>query len=285
MGFEGLLGLERQEKFNRMFFPESVVKEAIGALASAVRGETRIEWGSLTSRTGSVSWDYDNETEFFTDYGPSLDYGFAQAYIREPLQPPMPPSYLPQLSISIDGNGTSSVTVRAEERSAVLRPFSVFRAWAEKNPPPVLVMPELPSPPPLKIFIGHGRSHDWRDLKDALHDHHGYDVEAFETKPRAGYTIPDVIESMARGNALALLVLTPDDEQIDGSVRARESVVHEVGYFQGRLGNKRAILLMKEGVNEFSNVHGIVHVPYKSIREVTGEVLAIIKREFPHLQK
>jgi hypothetical protein len=88
-----------------------------------------------------------------------------------------------------------------------------------------------------------------------MHDHHGFDVEAFETKPRAGYTIPEVVEGMARGNALALLVLTPEDEQPE-TIRARESVVHEVGYFQGRLGNKRSILLMKEGVNEFSNVHG-----------------------------
>lgn len=37
-------------------------------------------------------------------------------------------------------------------------------------------------------------------------------------------------------------------------------------------------------MNQFSNIHGIVHLPYKSSREVEGPVLAIIKREFPHLQ-
>lgn len=282
--------MERQEKFDRMFFPETVIKEAVEALSSAVMDETVIKWQRATTQTGNVSWNYDNEAEFFVDYSPSIRDGYVNAAIYTVKKPvDRAPYDSASLSVSygheFSGDATTTVTVSADERATLLRPFSVFRAWAEKNPAPAPVMPEFPPPPPLKIFIGHGRSHDWRDLKDALHDHHGYDVEAFETKPRAGYTIPDVIESMATGNALALLVLTPDDEQIDGSVRARESVVHEVGYFQGRLGNKRSILLMKEGVNEFSNVHGIVHLPYKSIREVTGEVLAIIKREFPHLDK
>ncbi|MFJ6536750.1 TIR domain-containing protein [Paenarthrobacter sp. NPDC091711] len=132
------------------------------------------------------------------------------------------------------------------------------------------------------MFIGHGRSHDWRTLKDALHEHHGFEVETFETKPRAGYTIPEVIDGMARTNTLAIIILTAEDEQADGSVRARENVVHEVGFFQGRLGLKRAILVMEDGVSEFSNIHGIVHLPYKNIREVVGEVLGIIRREFPH---
>lgn len=143
-------------------------------------------------------------------------------------------------------------------------------------------MHQLPPPPQLKILIGHARSHDWRDLKDALQDHHGFDVEAFETKPRAGYTNRDVIEGMARGNALALMVLTAEDERLDVSVRARENVVHGAGYFHGKLGSRRAILLMQEGVNEFSNIHGSVHVPYKSVRGVIAKVLPIVKRELPH---
>lgn len=283
MGFGRLLVL-REEKFDGVFFPESVVKEAVAALAAAIEGETRIEWTTLSSRTGNIRWEHDNEDEFFVDYKPSIDYCHAQAQIIEVHKPPMLPSSRPQLSVSVSP-GNFSITVTAMKRSALHRPFTVFREWIDKNPPPAPVVPQLPPPAPLKVFIGHGRSHDWRDLKDALKDHHGYDVETFESRPRAGYTIPDVIEGMARGNALALMVLTAEDEQLDGSVRARENVVHEVGYFQGKLGSKRAILLMQEGVNGFSNIHGIVHIPYKSIREVTGEVVAIIRREFPHLAK
>lgn len=288
MALEGCWVQSREEKFDRVFFPESVVKEALEALSSAVKEETRIQWSQLSTRTNNVTWSYDNDDEFFVDYGESIGYGYLRASIYASVKT-SGNTYLPSADMAISAYpGTyTTVTVTAPQRATLLRPFAIFRAWADRNPPPAPFMPDppqLPPPPPLKIFIGHGRSHDWRDLKDALHDHHGFDVEAFETKPRAGYTIPEVIESMAVGNALALLVLTPEDEQPDGTVRARESVVHEVGYFQGRLGSKRSILLMKDGVNEFSNVHGIVHVPYNNIREVVGEVLAIIKREFPYLQ-
>jgi hypothetical protein len=34
--------------------------------------------------------------------------------------------------------------------------------------------------------------------------------------------------------AFAFLVLTAEDEQLDGSVRSRENMVHESGLFQGR---------------------------------------------------
>jgi hypothetical protein len=276
--------VRREEKFDRMFFPESVVKEAAKSLHDAEDAEgSELMWLNATINTGNVSWGFDAADEFFAEYSPSVGYANIQASVqKKTVEAYRSRSAL--LTISTHSNATT-ITVNSDQRGTLLRPFAVFRTWAEKNPPPLPPPPVAYVPPPLKIFIGHGHSHDWRDLKDALHDHHGFDVEAFETKPRAGYTIPEVIEGMARNNALALLVLTPDDEQQDGTVRARESVVHEVGYFQGRLGNKRAILLMKEGVNEFSNIHGIVHVPYKSIREVVGEVLAIIKREFPHLAR
>lgn len=39
------------------------------------------------------------------------------------------------------------------------------------------------------VFIGHGGSPRWRNLKDHLSDNHGYKIEAYETGARAGHTI------------------------------------------------------------------------------------------------
>lgn len=276
--------MQREEKFDRIFFPESVVKEAARSLHDSEDAEgSRLIWLNAQIRTGKVKWDFDTEDEFFADYNSSVEYAYIQASVQKKSDPAYSPRFT-SMTVSVGTTGTT-ISVRSDQRGTLLRPFAVFRTWAEQNPPPAPPLPPAPVAPPLRIFIGHGRSLHWRDLKDSLKDHHGYDVETFETSPRAGYTIPEVIESMAQGNTLALLVLSAEDEQIDGAVRARENVVHEAGYFQGRLGNKRAILLMEEGVNEFSNVHGIVHVRFKNIREVVGDVLAIIKREFPHLSK
>lgn len=271
--------MHRRETFERVFFPEAVLREASKIVSERSPGK-EIRWSPGSIMSGTVEWGFENETEFFAEYNREMTYGHIATGIPKYADPTMV-SLGYSVTLIYERNSTT-VSVVADNREDLLAPFAPFRSSAAEHK-----LPDPPSPaythPPLKIFIGHGRSRDWRDLKDALHDHHGYDVETFETQPRAGYTIPEVIEDMARGNALALMVLTAEDEQQDGSVRARENVVHEVGYFQGRLGNKRAILIMEEGVNEFSNIHGIVHLPYKNIREVEGQVLAIIKREFPHL--
>ena len=129
------------------------------------------------------------------------------------------------------------------------------------------------------IFIGHGRSADWRELKDHLSDKHSVPVEAYETGSRAGHTIRDVLEDMLQKSSLAILVHTPEDEMADGSFNSRPNVIHETGLFQGRLGFSRAIVLLKAGTKEFSNLSGIQQIRYGDIRETYGEVLAWIKRE------
>lgn len=80
-------------------------------------------------------------------------------------------------------------------------------------------------------------------------------------------------------SSLAVLVHTPEDEMADGSFNSRPNVIHETGLFQGRLGFARAIVLLKDGTKEFSNLAGIQQVRYSDIRQTFGEVLAWMRRE------
>ena len=83
-------------------------------------------------------------------------------------------------------------------------------------------------------------------------------------------------------SSLALLVLTGDDKVADGTYRARQNLIHEAGLFQGKLGISRAIILMEDGVEEFSNIAGIHQIRFSkgNIKETFGDVLATIRREF-----
>jgi predicted nucleotide-binding protein len=58
--------------------------------------------------------------------------------------------------------------------------------------------------------------------------------------------------------------------------------VHETGLFQGKLGFSRAIVLLEDGVEEFSNISGIQQIRFSrsKIRESFGDVLATLRREF-----
>jgi predicted nucleotide-binding protein len=134
----------------------------------------------------------------------------------------------------------------------------------------------------INVFIGHGRNPQWRDLKDHLQDQHGIRVTSYEMRPRAGFSIKDILERMLSESSFAVLVLTGEDIHGDGEAHARENVVHELGLFQGRLGFTRAIALVEEGVKEFSNIYGMDQIRFSrgNIRETFGDILATIRREF-----
>jgi predicted nucleotide-binding protein len=172
--------------------------------------------------------------------------------------------------------------VTAPTHGEINTTFSVFeRAANASKLPPLPEQPKPPKPTPT-IFIGHGRSPLWRDLKDHLTEKHGYKVEAYEVGARAGHTIRDILEDMLGKASFACLVLTAEDEMADGKMHARQNVIHETGLFQGRLGFSRAIVLLEDGTEEFSNIYGVQQIRFSKdkIKETFGEVLATLRREF-----
>jgi predicted nucleotide-binding protein len=86
---------------------------------------------------------------------------------------------------------------------------------------------------------------------------------------------------MLDGAAIAFLVLTAEDETADGRMQARMNVVHEVGLFQGRLGFTRAIVMLEEGCEEFSNIEGLgqIRFPKSNIRAAFHDVQLVLERE------
>ena len=80
---------------------------------------------------------------------------------------------------------------------------------------------------------------------------------------------------------VAFLLMTGEDETAEGSLRARENVVHEAGLFQGRLGFGKAIVLLEDGCKEFSNITGLGHIPFpkNNIAAAFEEVRKVLERE------
>jgi predicted nucleotide-binding protein len=131
-----------------------------------------------------------------------------------------------------------------------------------------------------KIFIGHGHSPVWLELKDFIVKL-GLPYDEFNAESAAGKTITERLTNMLDNAAFAFLVLTAEDEQPSGNMRARMNVIHEAGLFQGRLGFEKAIILLEEGCEEFSNIKGLVHISFRrgAIRSIFEDVRDVLKRE------
>ena len=132
-----------------------------------------------------------------------------------------------------------------------------------------------------RVFIGHGRSPVWRDLKDFIQDRLQLPVEEFNKSPTAGLYTTERLSEMMVAATFAFLIMTGEDEQPDGALRARENVVHEVGLFQARLGFERAIVLLEEGCEEFSNIAGLgqIRFPRNDISAAFEEIRRVLERE------
>lgn len=132
-----------------------------------------------------------------------------------------------------------------------------------------------------RVFIGHGRSQAWLELKDFLQTRLKLECEEFNQQPVAGLSTSQRLQEMLDTSVFAFLVLTAEDEHADGSQHARENVVHEVGLFQGRLGFHRAIVLLEENCKEFSNIYGLTHIPFPrgKISATFEEIRGVLERE------
>jgi predicted nucleotide-binding protein len=260
--------MEKARKYRDTFFAVEVLERARRELLRLSTEDQVDPRGLIVHLSDQTThWDHDDIEEFYADYrsNPTYVHFWLEA---KPLK----------LEV-VFGNSESHVTVKAPERAQI---EALMRVFDDAAPASKILAPPAPPPARPTVFIGHGGSPLWRDLKDHLHEKHGYNVEAYEIGARAGHTIRDVLNSMLRNSTFAVLVMTGEDEHKDGTKHARENVIHELGLFQGRLGFRRAVVLLEEGTSEFSNIHGIHQIRFKqgNIKETYGEVLATLRREF-----
>ena len=156
--------MQLQRWYERTRFSAEVIEEALKERAGL---EVAKEAGvSREVGRGPDKWSLDTDEEFFGEYRRGFD-SVSLNFMG-----------LPSLRVWGNSENRTQITVGAAKRSEVERLFAVFDRHLEESrvsPPP---RPPAPPPPKPLVFIGHGKDQSWRDLKDHLHEQHGYDVEA-----------------------------------------------------------------------------------------------------------
>jgi hypothetical protein len=117
---------------------------------------------------------------------------------------------------------------------------------------------------PRRVFITHGHGLVWREVADFIEKECNPKLPILELASRAnkGRTIIEKLDEEAAFCSYAVVIMTGDDLTDDEEVRARENVVHEIGFFQGRYGRRRVCLLHEEGVNIPSNLSGVAYCSF-----------------------
>lgn len=260
--------MKKAKEYWNVRFAADTIKEALaicGKETGAYSREVHID---------DENWEFDSDEEFFAAYRkPRVSYYYYVQYF---------PDKKPIHAFRLQGRARKClVTVEGKSVAKIEAVFEIFEKNLEASRLPDLDPSEVGEPAPI-IFIGHGQSNEWRDLKDHLTDKHGYRVTAYEVGARAGHTIRDILQELLATSSFALLVLTAEDEAGEGKLRARQNVIHELGLFQGRLGFPRAIAIVERNTELLSNLDGVQQLRFNkgSIAEVFGDVLATLRREF-----
>lgn len=117
-----------------------------------------------------------------------------------------------------------------------------------------------------KVFLVHGHDDTVRHTVARYLEQLAFEVIELSEQPNKGQTIIEKLEANADVGFVVVL-LTPDDIGAKtGSselvTRARQNVIFELGFFLGRLGRERVVLLYKPYVEIPSDFHGVVYVQF-----------------------
>jgi len=117
-----------------------------------------------------------------------------------------------------------------------------------------------------KVFIVHGHDFELKfELSDWLH-RIGLIPIILHLQPNLG--IISIMEKIERNADVhcAIILMTADDlgkgkNEVDLRPRARQNVVFEAGYFIGKLGRSRVIMLFDEGIEAPGDLGGCIYIP------------------------
>jgi len=182
--------MKKTKDYHRAIFDAEVIKEAI-EIYMRIASVKKVTYLLMTLNFGDEEWEYDELVKFYSDY-------------RKPFQSAIFDSSMHGYGLAIYVDNTArvrtKVSIKAPTRSEIESIFEVFEKKVSES-----ILPNPPKAKPI-IFIGYGQSEQWRNLKDHLHEKHGYTIEAYEIGARGGHAIRDILEEMLEKSSFAVLV-------------------------------------------------------------------------------
>jgi predicted nucleotide-binding protein len=114
------------------------------------------------------------------------------------------------------------------------------------------------------VFIAHGHSEDWRKVERFVNKKLDFDTIVVQENYKPGDIIEKKVEKNIRKCECVVAILSPDDKMVNGTFRARQNVIYELGLSRKYLKKKQIILLVESSVEVQSDIAGLIYIPYKN---------------------
>jgi predicted nucleotide-binding protein len=117
-----------------------------------------------------------------------------------------------------------------------------------------------------KVFLVHGSDDSARYETARFLEKLHLDPIVLHEQPQAGRNLVSKFLEENSDNAVAVVLLTPDDVGAIGDKphelkpRPRQNVIFELGYFLGRLGLTSVVVLVKGKIETPSDLDGVLHI-------------------------
>jgi predicted nucleotide-binding protein len=135
-----------------------------------------------------------------------------------------------------------------------------------------------------KVFIVHGHDGELKESTARLVTKLGLEPIILHEQANRGRTIIEKFADHAEQAGFAIVLLSTDDEGRSREtpsnplkLRARQNVVFEMGFFFAKLGRGRVRAVYKPGVEQPSDIHGILYVEHDSAGKWQYDVAKEIK--------
>lgn len=125
-----------------------------------------------------------------------------------------------------------------------------------------------------EIFIVHGRDDGIKNEVARFLEKAGLKPIILHECPNEGMTVIEKFEKYSNVN-FAIVLLTPDDKgglnetPFNEKLRARQNVIFELGYFCGKLGRNKVVAIIKDEVEQPSDIVGITYISYREWKNQT----------------
>jgi len=131
----------------------------------------------------------------------------------------------------------------------------------------VKIMPESN-----KIFVVHGHDAEIKQTVARTLEKLGLEPVILHEQPNRGRAIIEKFEDCSEAISFAIILLSPDDKGCEANnfpesakMRARQNVILELGYFIGKLGRTKVLVLFKDEIDfeHPSDFVGVLYTPFK----------------------